>query len=176
VVFLGFALLPGSGLSAAASGGATAAFLAGAVLGGRVASRLSGHPRRWLVTAFAVQAALLAAIAVLAGLGVLSYQRGPALITTALLAVCFGLQNATVGRLAVCDLTTTVLPLTLTGLAADSMLAGGHGRKPLRRLGSVLVMFAGAATGALLLRITITGMLVLAGGVVAWWLPASRSP
>src|ERR1700716_1105800 len=71
----------------------------------------------------------------------------PALITTALLAVCFGLQNATVGRLAVRDL-TTVLPLTLTGLAADSMLAGGHGRKPLRRLGSVLVMFAGAATGS----------------------------
>ena len=176
MVFLGFALLPGSGLSAAASGIATVGFLAGAVLGGRVASRLSGHPRRWLVTAFAVQAALLAAIAVLAGLGVLSYQRGPALITTALLAVRFGLQNATVGRLAVRDLTTTVLPLTPTGLAADSMLAGGHGRKPLRRLGSVLVMFAGAATGALLLRITITGMLVLAAGVVAWWLPTSRSP
>ena len=68
MVFLGFALLPGSGLSAAASGIATAGFLAGAVLGGRLASRLSGHPRRWLVTAFAVQAALLAAIAVLAGL------------------------------------------------------------------------------------------------------------
>jgi hypothetical protein len=46
----------------------------------------------------------------------------------------------------------------------------------LRRLGSVLVIFAGAATGALLLRITITGMLVLAAGVVAWWLPTSRSP
>jgi hypothetical protein len=74
VVFLGFALLPGSGLSAAASGIATAGFLAGAVLGGRLASRLSGHPRRWLVTAFAVQAALLAAVAVLAGLGVLFYQ------------------------------------------------------------------------------------------------------
>ena len=74
MVFLGFALLPGSGLSAAASGIATAGFLAGAVLGGRLASRLSGHPRRWLVTAFAVQAALLAAVAVLAGLGVLFYQ------------------------------------------------------------------------------------------------------
>ena len=74
MVFLGFALLPGSGLSAAASGIATAGFLAGAVLGGRVASRLSGYPRRWLVTAFAVQAALLAAVAVLAGLGVLFYQ------------------------------------------------------------------------------------------------------
>ncbi|HEY7595227.1 MAG TPA: hypothetical protein VH969_18905 [Actinophytocola sp.] len=48
-----------------------------------------------------------------------------------------GLQNATVRRIAVPDLTTTVLNMTLTGLAADGILGGGSGAKPLRR-GSVL--------------------------------------
>ncbi|GAB2995151.1 DUF1275 family protein [Amycolatopsis acidiphila] len=68
-----------------------------------------------------------------------------------MLAVSFGLQNATVRRIAAADLTTTVLTMTLTGLAADSRLAGGSGARPHRRLGSVLAMFAGAAAGALLL-------------------------
>ena len=36
-----------------------------------------------------------------------------------------GLRNADVRKLAVPDMTTTVLTLTVTGLAADSALAGG---------------------------------------------------
>jgi len=40
------------------------------------------------------------------------------------------LQNATARRLGVPDLTTTVLTLTLTGLAADSKLAGGRNTRP----------------------------------------------
>jgi hypothetical protein len=42
-------------------------------------------------------------------------------------AVAMGLRNAVVRKLAIPDLTTTVLTLTLTGLAADSSLAGGGG-------------------------------------------------
>jgi uncharacterized membrane protein YoaK (UPF0700 family) len=61
-----------------------------------------------------------------------------------------GIQNATARRLAVPDLTTTVLTLTLTGLAADSQLAGGAGGHPARRLIAVSAMFAGALLGALL--------------------------
>jgi uncharacterized membrane protein YoaK (UPF0700 family) len=167
VVFLGFSLYPGSGLSALASAIAVAGFLIGPLLGGRLATHLDHRPRGWLVVAFAVQAGLLAAIAVLAGLGVLAYQGGLALLTTALLAITFGLQNATVRRLAARDLTTTVLTLTLTGLAADSVLAGGGGQKPFRRLGSVLAMLAGAAIGALLLRVTVAGILALAAILVA---------
>ncbi|HVW44347.1 MAG TPA: DUF1275 family protein, partial [Amycolatopsis sp.] len=66
----------------------------------------------------------------------------------------FGLQNATVRRIAAPDLTTTVLTTTLIGLAADSHLAGGPGARPHRRGGSIPAMFAGAATGAVLLRVT----------------------
>jgi uncharacterized membrane protein YoaK (UPF0700 family) len=42
------------------------------------------------------------------------------------MSIALGVQNATVRRLAVPDMTTTVLTLTLTGLASDSRLAGGE--------------------------------------------------
>ena len=45
-----------------------------------------------------------------------------------------GLRNATVRRLAVPDLTTTVLTLTLTGFAADLSFAGGNNPRSLRRI------------------------------------------
>jgi uncharacterized membrane protein YoaK (UPF0700 family) len=154
VVFLGFSLQPGSGLSLPASAVAIGGFLAGALGGGRLAVHLSDRLPAWLRTAFTIQAAVLAVVALLGGLGVLTYTGHRALLTTAVLAACFGLQNATVRRIAAPDLTTTVLTLTLVGLAADSHLAGGSGARPHRRLGSVLAMLAGAATGALLLQIT----------------------
>lgn len=154
VVFLGFALQPDSGLSPLASAVAIGGFLTGAVLGGRIGIHLANQPRTWLRTAFTVQAGLLAVVTLLGGLGVLVYTGHRALVTIAVLAASFGLQNATVRRLAAPDLTTTVLTLTLTGLAADSLLAGGPGARPHRRLGSILAMLAGAAAGAILLQIT----------------------
>ena len=48
------------------------------------------------------------------------------------------------------DLTTTVLTLTLTGIAADSRLAGGPGGHSGRRLIAVTAMITGALLGALL--------------------------
>ena len=74
------------------------------------------------------------------------------LATIAILAAAPGVQNSTVRHLGAADLTTTVLTLTLTGLTADSTLAGGPGAKPRRRLGSVAAMLAGAAAGAAILQ------------------------
>jgi uncharacterized membrane protein YoaK (UPF0700 family) len=62
-------------------------------------------------------------------------------IAIALLAAALGVQNSTVRHLGAADLTTTVLTLTLTGLAADSALVGGPGAKPRRRLGSAAAAF-----------------------------------
>ena len=62
-----------------------------------------------------------------------------------------GFRNATIRHLAEPDMTTTVLTLTLTGLAADSSLAGGTKPRPIRRAGAVLAMLVGAAVGAALL-------------------------
>jgi len=154
VVFLGFSLQTDAGLSIPASAVGIGGFLVGALAGGRLGRRLDGRPWHWLRTVFAVQAVVLAAVTVLGGLGVLSYTGHRALVTIAVLAATFGLQNATVRRLGAADLTTTVLTLGLTGLAADSRLAGGPGGRPHRRLGSVLAMLAGAAAGTVLLQIT----------------------
>ena len=52
-----------------------------------------------------------------------------------------GIQNATARKLAVPDLTTTVLTLTITGVAADSAIAGGAGSVAGRRLVAVTAMF-----------------------------------
>jgi len=69
-----------------------------------------------------------------------------------LTALAMGLRNATVRRLAIPDLTTTVLTLTLTAVAADSSVAGGVDPRIGRRVASIALMFAGAAVGTLLLR------------------------
>jgi uncharacterized membrane protein YoaK (UPF0700 family) len=85
----------------------------------------------------------------------------------ALLAAALGLQNATVRRLAVPDLTTTVLTLTLTGLAADSWLAGGRSPRAGRRVAAVGLMAAGALAGALLLRVDVALPVLAAAMVIA---------
>ena len=65
------------------------------------------------------------------------------------LAASMGVQNATARRLAVPDLTTTVLTLTITGIAADSGLVSGSGAKSGPPLVSVVAMLVGALIGAL---------------------------
>ena len=79
-----------------------------------------------------------------------------------------GVQNATARKLAVPDLTTTVLTMTLTGVAADSAPAGGPGsRLPRRRL-SVGAMLLGALVGGLLvLKVDNPAPLALATGLLA---------
>src|SRR5262249_39552748 len=93
-----------------------------------------------------------------------------------LTALAMGLRNATVRRLAVADLTTTVLTSVLTALAADSGFAGGENPRLGRRVASVLSMFAGPAVGVLLLRQGIALPLVASGaGVLAATAYAVRS-
>ncbi|MFC0431015.1 YoaK family protein [Kutzneria buriramensis] len=168
VVFLGFSVDPTSGLSTLASVIAIAGFLVGALAGGRLAHALAASGAgRWLAIAFTVEAAVLALVAVLTGTGVLPFTGDGSYATIATLAAALGLQNATVRHLGAPDLTTTVLTLTLTGLAADSALAGGPGAKPHRRIGSVVAMLVGAAVGAGILQWSATAALAVAAGLVA---------
>jgi uncharacterized membrane protein YoaK (UPF0700 family) len=96
----------------------------------------------------------------------------------ALLALAMGVRNATVRRIAVPDLTTTVLTMTLTGLAADSPLFGGTGKGSARRIAAVLAMLIGALAGALLLKTSLALPLVAAAGLTVvtslLYLPAAR--
>ena len=68
------------------------------------------------------------------------------------LGAAMGIQNAAARKIAVPDLTTTVLTLTITGMAADSALAGGPGSKAGSRLIAVATMLVGALVGAVLVR------------------------
>jgi len=168
VVFLGFSVDPRSGLSATASIIAIAGFILGALVGGRAAHALAAAGAgRWLAAAFAGEAVILGLVAVLTGTSVLPFAGGGRLATIAILAAALGVQNSTVRHLGAPDLTTTVLTLTLTGLAADSALAGGPGPKPHRRLGSVAAMLAGALAGAGILQWSPTAVIAIAAALVA---------
>ena len=103
----------------------------------------------------------------LTGTGVLPFAGDGRLATIAILAAALGVQNSTVRHLGAADLTTTVLTLTLTGLTADSALAGGPGARPHRRLGSVAAMLAGALAGAGILQWSPTAVIALAAVLVA---------
>jgi hypothetical protein len=60
-----------------------------------------------------------------------------------------GLQNATARALAVPDVTTTVLTLTITSISAHSAVAGGVGSRIGPRLVSILSVLLGGLTGEL---------------------------
>lgn len=168
VVFLAFAVAGAPGLSIPRSLTSLVAFLLGAAAGGRIGASMSNARRRWLLTAAAVEAALLlAAAACSINFHVQTGTPAVSLYAVIILtALAMGLRNATVRRLAVPDMTTTVLTLTLTGLAADSSPAGGDNSRVGRRVASVLLMFAGAAIGALLLNHSLALPLVLSGACV----------
>ena len=154
VVFLAFAVAGAPGLSITRSLTALVAFLVGALIGGRVATRFAERVRpTWVTTALAMESALLL-VATLAGVGFRDSSGSPfqAYSIIVLTACAMGIRNATVRKMAIPDLTTTVLTMTITGLAADSKFAGGTSPRWHRRLLAVLLMFFGAAIGTLLLR------------------------
>ncbi|MER7701898.1 YoaK family protein [Kitasatospora sp. NPDC097605] len=167
VVFLGFALAGAPGLSAVASLVSLAAFLAGALTGGRLAARTAAHRGRLLTVAAGVQTLLTAAAAGTAAAVDGDRAQYPLIV---LLGLAMGLQNASARRLGVPDLTTTVLTLTLTGLAADSPAAGGAGPRPGRRILSALAMLLGGLVGAVLI---LHGHLVIALALTAFLLLAT---
>ena len=168
VVFLGFAIAGANGLSIWSSLVAIGSFLVGGVVAGRVARPLVDHRGRLLRTALAIQLVVVAAAACLAAAGGDPVDGARRYATIALLASAMGLQNATVRRLAVPELTTTVLTMTLTGIAADSTLAGGTGSKIGRRSLALAAMFVGALIGGVLaLQLDTVAPLAAAAGVLA---------
>ncbi|WP_416984611.1 DUF1275 family protein, partial [Streptomyces sp. T028] len=125
--------------------------LAGAAAGGRVVRRFGDSPRRtWARVTFAAEAALLATAAAVAHVTT-EHGRIRVYVVIALTALAMGLRNAIVQKLAVPALsTTTVLTMTLTGLASDSHAGGGSGSHSFRRTAAVISMFVGAVLGAAL--------------------------
>jgi uncharacterized membrane protein YoaK (UPF0700 family) len=150
VVFVGFALAGAAGFSLSASLAALAGFVVGARAGGRLIGRFGSDRAQLLAAGCVVELAFVAAaLAVTAASGsVLSVGGRDAV--AAVLAVGTGMQNSVARRLAVPDMTTTVLTMTLTGLAADTTMGRIRNAALLRRLTAVAAMLAGAVAGAVL--------------------------
>jgi uncharacterized membrane protein YoaK (UPF0700 family) len=163
VVFLAFGVIGVTGFSIAASLLALIAFALGAFGGGLLASRWSDNGQRLLRNAVTVQSLLLAAALVLAVLSGQPLSNGYRYTLIAVLSIAMGLQNAAARKLAVPDLTTTVLTMTITGMASDMRALGGSGSNVGRRLTAIAAMFLGAFIGgALILRGQSLGPLCIA--------------
>ena len=170
VVILAFATARVPGLSIAYSLTALLSFLVGAIFGGRIMARAGADSQiRFAARAFVLEVVFLS-VASFCSIGyrsdLLEHSFQPfALI--ALTALAMGTRNAAVRKLAIPDLTTTVLTLTITGIGADSSLANGNNPRLARRVESVMAMFFGAALGAVVIHYSISAALGLATAVSA---------
>jgi uncharacterized membrane protein YoaK (UPF0700 family) len=167
VVFAGFAVAGAPGFTLGASLAALAGFIVGAVVGGRLILR-TGHDRaRLIASGAALELILVTAALMLTAASDSVLPPATRTIVAAVLAAGAGVQNAVVRRLAVPDLTTTVLTMTLTGIAAD-IRAGKPSRALARRVLAVVTMLAGAIGGAeLVLRIGVSAALGVAVTLLA---------
>jgi uncharacterized membrane protein YoaK (UPF0700 family) len=183
VVFAGFAIAGAPGFSLSASLFALAGFLIGANLGGRMTARVGHDHALHLRAATFSELVLLAAALIVAAAsggaaatqGTLHLAAGTGTFGTgiidalaAVLAVAMGIQNAVARSLAVPDLTTTVLTMTLTGIGHDPR-SGRRGHATLsRRVLVVATMLAGGLAGAeLVLNVGTLVPLALATGLLA---------
>jgi uncharacterized membrane protein YoaK (UPF0700 family) len=170
VVLLGFGIAGSSGLPVVAPLVSLAAFFCGAVAGGRMGAMLPAREAR-LSRAMLIEIGLTALATLIAIVFNITPDRFSGDLIIGLLAFAMGIRNATVRRLKVTDLSTTVLTMTITGLAADSPLAGNEGAGSRRRGAAVASMLAGAIVGALLVKADLSLVLLAASLLaLATWL------
>jgi uncharacterized membrane protein YoaK (UPF0700 family) len=176
VIFLAFASAGGPGFSIRASLLALACFLLGALGGGFLGSHLGHHRGRLLSVSATIQALLLAIATLVAWLAGHVLTMSCISLLILVLGLAMGLQNATARKLAVPDLTTTVITQTIVGLAADAFIVGGSGAKAGRRGIAVVTLFLGALIGSMLVfhfsfiaPLIIAFVLTLLIGATAHW-------
>jgi uncharacterized membrane protein YoaK (UPF0700 family) len=166
VVFVGFAIAGAPGFSLSASLFALAGFLIGAYVGGVAIARQAANRAQLFRDASIVELVFLLAALVVSALAATPFAGGVKDAIAITVAIALGLQNAVVRRLAVPDLTTTVLTMTLTGIVADA-----RGESPgvvTRRVLAVVTMLGGAVVGAVLvLQVSPAAALGLSAGLMA---------
>jgi len=165
VVILGMAIVGADDLPVLGPVLALAGFMAGAALGGRVLKRAAGAWMPHTTTLFGLVGVVMVVLAIVLLAVEDDLTRPLALTVTTLLGGAMGVQASTARFIAVKDVTTVVVTSTITGLASDSVLGSGKGGGSGRRFLAVVLILAGAAIGALLLRWHLGAGLLLAGGL-----------
>jgi uncharacterized membrane protein YoaK (UPF0700 family) len=154
VVILGMALTGADGLPIIGPIIALVLFMVGAAVAGRtlrpVAAGWSG--RSTILFGFVGVVLLAAAVPMFA---VANPAEPLKYAVTGCLGLAMGMQAGSARHIGVKDVTTVVVTSTIVGLAFDSRIAGGKGQPWFRRAGAIALIGAGAAVGALLLRIHI---------------------
>ncbi len=167
IVLLGFGIAGAGGLPVLAPVISLIAFLSGVAAAGRLVVFRAQEQQAQFITALVIEVVLVAAAAVVA----IAVHVRPSTVAgdtvIALLAFAMGVRNATSRKLAVPDLTTTVLTMTLVGFASESRPAGGEGRGNVRRASAVVAMLTGAVIGGLLLKSSLALVLVAAFALTA---------
>lgn len=168
IVFIGLAVAHAPGFSLISSLLALLGFLVGAAVGGRLIGQY-GKDRGKLFAVLCISEFVFIIGALIIGLNLNLDLSNPTIgvgqySLSILLAVMMGMQNAVVRKLAVPDMTTTVLTMTLTGIAADIRQSGWHSIQLARRILAVLAMLIGAFVGA---ELILNNSLALAIALVA---------
>jgi len=166
VVLLGFAIGGAAGLSVSGSLLALTCFAVGAILGGRMTRKMIPQDSgKTMAHALVIETIffLFAAAVSIGFTAPYEEHKLKILSVIALTAAAMGLRNSVVRKLAIPDLTTTVLTLTIAGFAADSSLAGGDNPRWQRRGAAILAIVAGAAVGASMLRYSVAVPLLVCG-------------
>ena len=155
IVLLGFGLARAGGLPVLAPVISTAAFFLGSGFGGILARRIGDRHPVHVGYALGLEALALGIATIIAVVTHPHSGRPSGYAMIVCMAMGMGIRNATVRHIGVPDMTTTVLTMTLTGLAADAAIFGGPGKGSARRLSAILAMLVGAVCGALMLRVGI---------------------
>lgn len=153
VVFLGFSLAGAPDFLWWASLLAIFAFMLGANIGGRI-QRHRSHNHRGRFLAYAAGTQLLLVLLSIATALILppDIRLAGLVVLVIVLSVAMGLQNSAARALGVPDLTTTVLTLTITGLAGDGSAESGKKNNIGRRVLSISAMALGAFIGGVLVQ------------------------
>ncbi len=150
VVLLGFGFAGAADLPIVAPLVSLGSFLVGAAIAGRMVHALGDREPALYRAAIGGEVFLVACAAIVTAVATVEPESGGGYAVIALLAGAMGLRTAVVRSLGIPDLRTTVLTLTLTGLAAESRVGGGTGERTRVRLGAAAALFGGALIGALL--------------------------
>ena len=166
VVFLGFAIGGAADFSVSRSLMALICFAVGALFGGWMTRKMIPQDSGATLTHALVIETIFFLFSAAVSIGFTAPyadHKQKIFSVIALTAVAMGLRNSVMRKLAIPDLTTTVLTLTIAGLAADSSLTGGDNPRWQRRGAAILAILAGAAAGAAMVRYSVAVPLLVCG-------------